>query len=455
MKADKPRIMLAAPGSGSGKTVITCGILQAVINRGINCFSFKCGPDYIDTMFHKQVLSVDGGNLDSFFSDENYLKRSMAEKNTDFEIIEGVMGYYDGIGGNTTAASSYEVAVKSDTPVILIVNCKGASLSLAAVIKGFLEYKDDSRIKGVILNRISEAVAMRLKESIELLGVKFLGYVPECEAARINSRHLGLVLPEEILHFREQFDKLAEQLEKTIDIDAVLRLGAQAPVIEYSEEQKEECVCSIRIGIAKDRAFNFYYKENLSLIEEMGGELVFFSPLSDDKLPENLGGIILGGGYPENYAKQLSENRSMLESVNNAVLNEGLPLMAECGGFLYLHKYLEGSDGVKYKMAGVIDAEAFRTNKLSRFGYIELTGNNGEKIKGHEFHYWDSTDAGNTFTAEKPGSNRKWSCIHSTENIIAGFPHFYYPSNKEFIRKWLVRCEKYKIKIQEDGKCPD
>lgn len=298
------RLLLGAPKSGSGKTMITCGLLTAFQLRDISCRSFKCGPDFIDPMFHKHVLGIEGGNLDTYFLEKERVRDQFMARalGADVSVIEGVMGYYDGVGGNTTQASSYEVACAIDAPVVLIIDCKGASLSLAAVAKGFLEYKADSHIAGVILNRTSKAMAERLKPEIEALGVKVYGYLPECEEGRLDSRHLGLVLPGEIGGLKEKLKQLAETMEATIDIQGLLELARSASPLLTSDSFVEENVPigeeqeQVSIGIAMDDAFCFYYQENLELLKSMGARLVPFSPCKDHKLPEGILGILLGGG---------------------------------------------------------------------------------------------------------------------------------------------------------------
>lgn len=449
-----PRLLFGAPKSGSGKTLITCGFLEAVKRRGYNPVSFKCGPDYIDPMFHKYVLGVPGGNLDSFFLTEDQvrsqLKHRFYKESKGIAVIEGVMGYYDGLGGILTKASTYDIARITDTSAVLIVDCKGASLSLAALTAGFLHYKKDSHIKGVILNRLPAMLYERLAPAIEETGVKVYGYLPENERFRLESRHLGLFLPEELSTLRETISLLAEQMEQTVDLDGLLKLAFHAVDLSVDFSGTVSIpglrdAKKLRIGVAADEVFSFYYQENLELLEEKGAELIYFSPLHDAEIPEKLDGMLLGGGYPENHARALSENTSMLKSVKEAI-SGGLPALAECGGFLYLHKSLEGSDGAKYPMADVINAEAYKTERLGRFGYITLTGPDGTGIKGHEFHYWDSSDPGDTYTAQKPAGKRSWRCMHFKDNLLCGFPHLYYPSNPAFIEQWMACCRGYREK---------
>lgn len=446
--------MFTAPASGSGKTVITCGVLELLRRRKLSCASFKCGPDYIDPMFHQYVLGIPGYNLDSFFLPPQEVAGLFTQKagKADMAVLEGAMGYYDGVAGITTHASAYETAVLTDTPVILIIDGKKSSLSLAAVVKGFLEYKKDSHIGGVILNRTSSGMAERLCPLLEELGVRFLGAVPECEEAHWESRYLGLTLPGEQARLKEKVNALADRLEPCLDMEGLLKLAESAPPIRRAPSccaaaapgLKGVCTSNPkeirRIAVAKDEAFCFYYEENLDLLISMGWELIFFSPLRDKHLPcPGITAILLGGGYPELYAKELSENQDMLEAMRRAY-RHGVKFLAECGGFLYLHETLEGADGLSYPMAGIIQAHGYRREKLSRFGYISLydkDGNGKQVAKGHEFHYWDSTLPGQDLKAIKPLSTRGWDCMHVTHKMIAGFPHLYYGSNPHWIKEFL------------------
>lgn len=439
-----PRLLFAAPGSGSGKTVITCGILRILQRRQLSCVSYKCGPDYIDPMFHQYVLGVPGYNLDSFFLPPDQVKSLFEEKarGADMAVIEGVMGYYDGVAGTTTHASAYEIARITDTPVVLVVDGKKSSLSLAAMVKGFLEYKPDSHICGVILNRTSPAMAERLRPCLEELGIRMYGALPLCEEARWESRYLGLTLPGEQARLREKVEALADRLEPCLDVEGLLELAGNAPPVHRVSSRPPLPVHRGKelrnIAIARDEAFCFYYQENLELLERNGWKLVPFSPLHDRHLPcAGVSAVLLGGGYPEAYARELSENKAMLSELQ-AAYRQGTKFMAECGGFLYLHETLEGADGISYPMAGLIRAKGYRTGKLSRFGYIILFGKDGQRLaRAHEFHYWDSTLPGQDLRAVKPLSARGWECMHVTDRMVAGFPHLYYGSNPDWILEFL------------------
>lgn len=362
------------------------------------------------------------------------------------------MGFYDGVGGTTTRASAYDLARVTDTPVILIVNSKGMSVSLSAYIKGFLEYKKDSHIKGVIFNQMSPMLYPRMKELVEReLGIVVLGYVPRVEDCVIESRHLGLVLPHEIPELKNRLQKLAEILEKTLDIDGIQMLADSAPDMEEVSIKPEFTLEEpVRIGVAEDEAFCFFYEDNFRILREMGAELVPFSPIHDRHLPEEVDGILLYGGYPELNGQELEKNNSVKEEIRQRI-KAGLPCMAECGGFMYLHEEMEDMDGKIRHMAGVIPGKVYRTPRLSRFGYISLQQKKtvlGEKnlgeIPAHEFHYFDSENCGGDFYAQKPESTRGWECIHGTDTLFAGFPHLYYYGNPRIPEAFLKKCLDYK-----------
>lgn len=461
-----PRIMLAAPKSGSGKTLLTCGLLEVLRRRGLNPIACKCGPDYIDPMFHRYVLGIPGRNLDSFFLPAEGVREvlvdAVREEQAGIAVLEGVMGYYDGLGGTETSASSWEIAEITDTPAILVLDCKGASLSVAAMASGFLHFRKKSHIAGVILNRVSSMYYEQLAAAVEeASGLPVLGYLPESEEYCMESRHLGLFLPGEIDRLRERIGRLADQMEKSIAVDRVLEVAGMLPlrienkgkekaenesmeaesIAKFPACQEQKVTSRVRIGVARDEAFCFYYQENFRLLEQMGAELVYFSPLRDKKIPDRVDGLLFGGGYPENYARELAKNAAMRESIRRSIA-AGMPFLAECGGFLYLHRTLEGSDGKHWEMAGVYPFDAYRTNRLRRFGYVRLLTSSGQEIHGHEFHYWESEDPGTDWEAVKPTGNRSWRCIHEKGGQIGGFPHLYYASCPDFLRKWLDVCAK-------------
>ena len=441
-----PRLLLAGTSSGCGKTTVTCAILQALVNRGLKVGAFKCGPDYIDPMFHSRIIGAKSANLDLHFFSENTLKY-LLQKNAadrDVSIIEGVMGYYDGLGLTTTRASSYEVAKVTDSPVVLVVNAKGASLSVLATVQGFLTFCPDSHIRGVILNQCTAMTYKALAKAIEdKLGIRVLGYLPKLADCALESRHLGLVTAAEITDLKEKLQNLANQAEKTIDLEGLLTLAKEAPPIACDPIALPKLE-PVRIAVAKDNAFCFYYADSLEALEEMGAEIIEFSPIHQKKLPENIHGLYLGGGYPELYARQLSENKTMLESIRNA-LQKGLPCIAECGGFMYLTEAIG-----EYPMVGFLPGNCFDNGKLTRFGYVTLRAGMdnmlckaGEQIPAHEFHHWDCTQPGSGFTATKP-TGKSWDCVAATDTLYAGYPHFHFYANPAFLKGFYDTCLKEK-----------
>lgn len=472
------RWMIAAPASGSGKTAAVCGLLTLLKKRGCSAGAFKCGPDYIDPMFHKKVLGIPGCNLDSFFLEPEQLRDLFCRETAELEaaVVEGVMGYFDGVGGMSWG-SSWDIARILKLPVILVVDGHGASLSVLAQIKGFLDYqptgeREENRIAGVILNRTSPSMCSVLKPRIEKeLGIACLGCIPVLKWLDLKSRHLGLLLPDEIGNLQEQMERLSQVLEESVDVERLLELG-RGPQRRHEsgadqedgagredeagredragrkKKQGEETFC---LAAAMDEAFCFYYQENLELLRELGARIIPFSPLRDEKLPEQTDGILLGGGYPELYAAELGENRSMREFIRRAA-EEGMPILGECGGYLYLLEELEGEDGNMYPMAGVFSGSGKREERLRHFGYVTVrTGadssylKKGQQIRGHEFHYWhcqkDETEG--AMEAKKPLGGKKWPAMRIKHQVTAGFPHLYYPSLPEFAERFARACMEY------------
>ncbi len=463
-----PRIMIAAPKSGSGKTMITCALLELLREyletQGRKLSAFKCGPDYIDPMFHREIIGVPSRNLDCFFSEEDQIKELFAYGQTEngVSVIEGVMGLYDGLGGVSEEASSYHLAGILKAPIVLVVDAKGMGRSVLPLLAGFLAYDRGHLIKGVILNRVSRSFGQNLQAEIEReLKLPVLGCFPEQNGLMLESRHLGLKLPGEVEALRKRVREAADILKQNVDWEQILALAdAASEWPDYGMQRRQDGSGEgrVRIGVAQDEAFCFYYEDNLRILREMGAELVPFSPLRDAGLPDRLDGLLLGGGYPELWLPRLSENTSMQRSIREA-LERGMPSIAECGGFLYLHDKLEDQNGIGYPMCGVIPGTCRDTGRSVRFGYVTLTLNSenndresgentfltpGQHIRAHEFHYYDSPNNGNACRAVKPLSGRAWECIHAGEVHWWGFPHLYFPSNPQFARNFIAAAIAYK-----------
>ena len=462
------RIMLAAPKSGSGKTTITCALLQALKDCGEQVISYKCGPDYIDPMFHRSVIGVPSKNLDTFFTGEEVTKELFLQDRTenDFAVIEGVMGLYDGLGGVREEGSSYHLAVVTKTPIILVVDAKGMGRSIIPMIAGFLSYDKEHLIKGIILNRMSGMYYNTIKPLIEAeLPVKVVGYLPDRKEGTLASRHLGLVMPQEIPDLRASLKELTEEFVKTVSIDEIITFGNQVSDLNckhtlFVKNKHTEVVLSCKkmekpgeiiLAVARDEAFCFYYEDNLRMLENDGVTLRYFSPVHDKKLPDGCCGILLGGGYPELYADRLSQNQEILVQIRDAIA-EGMPVVAECGGFMYLHESMTVESGECFPMVGAIKAQCEYKRKLVRFGYIELEEQepnflpNGQKIRAHEFHYFDSTDNGSDCIATKPVTGRTYPCVIDRDNVWLGYAHLYYPSNPEFAHAFVRKvCDYAKI----------
>ena len=437
------RIMLSAMHSGAGKTVAVCALLSALKRRGMDVRAYKCGPDYIDPMFHTRVLGVPSRNLDLFLQGEDGVRRSLKQSSGEIAVLEGAMGYYDGVAA-TADASAWDVAVKTDTPVILVLRPKGVGLSLAAQVRGMLQFRQPSQIAGLLLTDCKAHLADYLTPMLAReTGLPVLGYLPPMAEAVFESRHLGLQTPGEIEALTARVETIAAQLERTVDLDRLLTLAADG---EASPAEIHTSEASCRIAVAQDEAFCFTYADSLDALRKAGAELVFFSPLRDNALPPEIDGLYLCGGYPELYAASLSQNETMRASVRDAV-QKGLATIAECGGFLYLQTTLEDAEGTVQPMCGVLPGAGVQTSRLQRFGYAWLETDTdsmlfraGERVPVHEFHYWDSTQNGSDLRAVKP-DGRKWSCAFATPRLYAGFPHLPLGGETPLAERFVRTCQ--------------
>lgn len=454
MQVAAPRILIAGTASGVGKTTLTCGLLRLLSRRGLRVQAAKCGPDYLDPMMHARVLGIPSRNLDLFLAGEDLVRELVAEgaRSADLTVIEGAMGYYDGIAQGHDA-SAYDLARATQTPAVLVVDARGRALSVAAEVAGFRGFRRPSHVGGVILSRVSSAYYPTMKALVEReTGVRVLGYVPELAGASLESRHLGLVAAGEVADLSRRVDVIADALEQTIDVDGLLALAHGAPELTCQpRELPEPCEGKPVIAVAFDVAFNFYYEDTLTLLERLGARLVCFSPLEDAHLPAETCGLYLGGGYPELHAERLSANESLRKEMGTAIA-AGLPTVAECGGFMYLHESLEDPEGSSWPMVGAVPGRSFGLGRLGRFGYVTLTARRdgllaavGQSLPAHEFHYWDSDRPGDAFCARKPQSPREWDCVVATPTLYAGYPHLYLPSCPEAARRFVDACASYRI----------
>ena len=456
------RIMITAPKSGSGKTIITCGLLSFLKDRRYNVRAYKCGPDYIDPMFHRRVIGVPGGNLDTFFSGDEDIRRQIAESDCDCAVIEGVMGIYDGITGAAGRGSCYDVARATGTPAVLVIDVKGMGATMISVIKGILADDEACLIRGIVLNRISGRyygeISPQIESALEKISAErgtevcLLGGIPDVKDIKLESRHLGLMMPDEIDDLEEQVISARNLIAENIDTAKLLEIMEQAEDVsegtasgdkpDGTHDDTPGDTHVVTLAVARDEAFCFYYEENLRMLEKHGIRIEEFSPVYDRRLPEDADGILLGGGYPELYAEDLSDNESMKESIREAVKG-GMPCLAECGGFMYLLDEMTAADGKTYPMCGVLEGSSHNTGKLGRFGYITVSEKSsgsdsllsGLSVKGHEFHYYDSDNNGEDAVAVKPGTGRSWECMHAGKTVLAGYPHLYYPSCPELIER--------------------
>ena len=429
--------LLGGVNSGSGKTTLAAALLRALRRRGIDVAPFKCGPDYIDPSFHRQAAGRASFNLDPCFHAGAALRSAFARSaaTADAAVVEGVMGLFDGTCPGTRAGSSAEIAARLGLPVVLVVNARGISGSIAPLVKGFCEWDPEVRIVGVIADFTGSARhGQLLADALRTAGLPpLLGRFDRNEAWRLPERHLGLTtgtLDDALL------DRMADAAEESIDLDRLLEL-ARIPRPAAVVSAAAQATSGLRLGVAQDEAFHFYYEENFELLRERGVELVFFSPLHDRDLPPELDGLWFGGGYPELFAETLAANDAMLDAVRSFAAS-GRVVWGECGGFLYLLAGLTGFDGVRYPMLGLLPGEGKMHSRLSALGYREavtaadgLFGPAGTRIQGHEFHYSSAQlPAGTQPFFHARTLHGETSEAGSVHNRIAGsYLHLHFASN--------------------------
>nr|WP_106783217.1 cobyrinate a,c-diamide synthase [Lysinibacillus timonensis] len=453
------RIVIAGTGSGVGKTTLTIGLMAALKKRGLTVQGFKCGPDYIDPSYHTAVTKRVSRNLDSWMLSTtrvlDIFKRG--SRGADISIIEGVMGFYDGKNPETNEGSTAEISMITNSPVILVVNCESMARSAAAIVKGFQVFAQGSNIVAVIANKVgSEGHYHLVKKAIEqVCDVPVIGYLKREINIAIPERHLGLIPSMERGELDSYFDQLGSLVAETIDLNQLIKLAEVAPLPKCQEpslfEDKKETI--VKIAVAKDAAFNFYYPENLELMESKGVEVVYFSPLEDEELPCDVDGLYLGGGFPEEFAQILASNDRVKQSIKAAIEN-GLPTLAECGGFMYLTESIESTDHKTYEMVGLIPGRVQMQTRLAALGYREISGENdnyllgGYKARGHEYHYSIFKTNGEElpYAYKSVGMRGVMKEGYLVHNLVAGYTHFHFASCPEMVDNWVNKCVEHKAR---------
>lgn len=445
------RFVLAGTGSGVGKTTFTIGIMRALMKRNLVVQGFKCGPDYIDPTYHTAVTKRPSRNIDSFMMEQDVVRDivARASNDADVSIIEGVMGFYDGKSPLSNEGSAAHISELTNSPVILIVNAASMARSVAAIVKGFQVLDANATIVGVIVNQLgSKSHFDIVKTAIEAeCDIPVLGYLPKGAVPTMPSRHLGLVPAIERGDLDSFFDELAVAIEEYVDLEQLLTITTAPSLhVAHSIFEKQPNAPTVQIAVAKDAAFNFYYEENLELLRAYGAELQFFSPLQNEPVPSTAQGLYIGGGFPEEFAAQLSKNDVANASVQQAIAR-GLPTLAECGGFMYLTESITDRDSQTHKMLGIIKGHVTMQQKLAALGYREITGvqgnfliNEQQQAKGHEFHYSTYSGTHETPAYFSKGRFRAQQEGYLNGNLVAGYTHFHFASNPQLVQNWLTTC---------------
>ncbi len=457
-----PRIIIAGTQSGVGKTTVAMGLIAALRRRGVSVQPFKVGPDYIDPSHLERAADCPPRNLDTWLLTPQKVQQvfQRASRTADLAVIEGVMGLFDGYGGTTERGSTAEVAKLLKSPVILVVDGSHMARSAAAIVKGCREFDRSVPLAGVIFNRVSERHFQLLRQALrDVPGVAVLGYVPNDASITIPERHLGLVPAQEQAPLTTALNRLADLIHDTVDLARVVRLAKSAPplpTISEPWEQSPPPSSLVRLGVARDRAFHFYYHDNLDLLGAVGAELVPFSPLEDRRLPDHLDALYLGGGFPEVFAKPLAANRSFRHSLKRAVA-AGMPTYAECGGLMYLAQRLVDLDNRSHEMVGALPGTIRMTKRLQSFGYATLLVRRpsilarvNDRIKGHEFHYstWDHSMRGDeaAYTVLRR-NERRWEGF-ARGNLLASYLHVHFLTNVRWARRFVEAASRWRQQQQ-------
>ncbi len=452
-----PRILIAGTHSGSGKTTVTLAILSAFARRGLKVQAFKAGPDFIDPSHHTALTGRPSRNLDTWMLPQDAVLEILADGaiGADVGVIEGVMGLYDGFAGNQDVGSTAHLAKMLQTPVVLVVDARGMARSAAAMVKGFTEFDPALNFAGVIFNNVGSARHYDfLKIAVEhSLKIPLLGYLPKDKKIMMPERHLGLIPSQELQAGDSMADNLATLAESSINLDRILEQARQAPMLEAAQkifraQPIKQGQKKYRIAIAWDKAFHFYYPENLRLLTLAGAELVYFSPMADKQLPPDIDMIYIGGGFPEVFAQSLSENNTLRTEIRDFILARKKPVYAECGGLMYLCEGIRDAAGKTFPMAGVIPADAVMAGKLSALGYIQaevvednVLSHKGQTLRGHEFH-WSYLEGKEGFDKllyaytirDRSGQRDKRDGI-MIENMLASYAHLHFANAPELAKR--------------------
>lgn len=452
------RLVIAGTGSGVGKTTFTIGLMAALQQKGYLVQGFKCGPDYIDPTFHTAVTGRPSRNLDSWMFEEgtviDILERN--SRDVDISIIEGVMGFYDGKSPLEDRGSTAEISILTKSPVLLIVNCSSIARSSAAIVKGFQLLNENVNIVGVIANQVgSEGHYKIVKAAIEKeCSIPVVGYLKKEKNIHMPSRHLGLIPAIERGELQPFFQQLGEVISETVDLEKIYQLSASSELSSiHPSIFEKKADQQVKIAVAKDAAFNFYYQENLELLQANGVAIEYFAPLNGEVVPPDADGLYIGGGFPEEFADELSQQTAVKESIHHAI-SKGIPTLAECGGFMYLTESIFTTDGKRYEMVGAIPGTIEMQTNLVALGYREIFGvkgnfliGEGQEAKGHEFHYSTySQPEKSNYAYETKSRFKKQGEGYMHDNLIAGYTHFHFASNPQLVVQWIEQCKKYQKK---------
>jgi cobyrinic acid a,c-diamide synthase len=449
------RVVIAGVTSGVGKTTVALGIMHALRKRGLRVQPFKVGPDFIDPSYHTLVTKRNSRNLDVWMMGRQGVLEcfASASENADIAVIEGVMGLFDGMSGKSDFASTAHIAKILDAPIILVVDASKGARSIAAIILGFLHFDRKLRIAAVILNNVAgERHANYITEALAgVVKIPVVGILYRNSSIKMEERHLGLVPALELRETKRQVIlRTARHMAESVDIDRILSLSSADPLPDASDHSKRPA--RARIAIALDESFNFYYTDNIIALKRSGAQLVFFSPVREQKLPDRVSGIVLGGGFPEVLADRLENNRSMLRSIRKAVVEEGMPVYGECGGLMYLTRSISGYNGEKKarKMAGIVDADTLMTGRLTlNYTDAECEGPvfGRTHLRGHEFHYSSIENIARDsrfayFMKRGKGVTGNQDGFIINDNGLAAYMHLHF-ANRKLPERMVLSCAKY------------